>query len=88
VARGNFIKEIASITREDLIYIDELGIANNLTNLYGWSLKGERSYAEQIGFASDRRNIVAGYNIGSKEIIAPFEYEGNIANPIKFCIFA
>lgn len=77
MARGNFIKEIASITREDLIYIDELGVANNLTTLYGWSLKGERSYAEQIGFASDRRNIVAGYNIGSKEIIAPFEYEGN-----------
>ena len=42
----------------------------------------------KLVFASDRRNIVAGYNIGSKEIIAPFEYEGNIANPIKFCIFA
>ena len=59
------------------MYVDELGVANNITALYGWSLKGERSYAEQIGFASERRNIVAGYNLGSKEIIAPFEYEGN-----------
>ncbi len=77
VARENFIKKIASIHREDLVYIDELGVANNITTLYGWAVKGERSYAEQLGFASYRRNIVAGYNLGSKEIIAPFEYEGS-----------
>ena len=78
MARDNFIKEIASIKCEDLIYIDELGVANHLTTLYGWSLIGKRSYAEQIGFASDRRNIVAGYNLESKEIIAPFEYDGSV----------
>ena len=77
MARENFIKRIEPIKRENLIYIDELGVANNVTTLYGWSEKGKRSYAEQLGFASDRRNIVAGYNLGSKEIIAPFEYEGN-----------
>ena len=77
MVRENFIKRIEPIKRENLIYIDELGVANNVTTLYGWSEKGKRSYAEQLGFASDRRNIVAGYNLGSKEIIAPFEYEGN-----------
>ena len=77
MARENFIKRLEPIKRENLIYIDELGVANNVTTLYGWSAKGKRSYAEQLGFASDRRNIVAGYNLGSKEIIAPFEYEGN-----------
>ena len=77
MARSNFIKEVESIKREEIVYIDELGVANNITTLYGWSAKGERSYAEQLGFASNRRNIVAGYNLGSKEIIAPFEYEGN-----------
>lgn len=82
MARDNFIKEIASIKCEDLIYIDELGVANNLTTLYGWSLIGKRSYAEQIGFASDRRNIVAGYNLESKEIIAPFEYDGSTTKPL------
>lgn len=77
MARGNFIKRIEPIERENLIYVDEVGVANNVTTLYGWSEKGERSYAEQLGFASDRRNIVAGYNLGSKETIAPFEYNGN-----------
>lgn len=82
MVRGHFITKIESIKREDLIYIDELGVANNLTTLYGWSVKGERSYADQLGFASDRRNIVAGYNLGTKEIIAPFEYEGNTTKPL------
>ena len=68
MTREEFIKKIESIKPENLVYVDELGIANNITTLYGWSLKGERSYAEQLGFASDRRNIVAGYNLGSKEI--------------------
>ncbi|MCC8417365.1 MAG: transposase, partial [Rickettsia endosymbiont of Bryobia graminum] len=49
---------------------------------------GERSYAEQPGFASDRRNIVAGYNLGSKEIIAPFEYEGNTTKTLFTSCFA
>lgn len=86
--RGNFIKRIESIKREDIVYIDELGVANNVTTLYGWSVKGERSYAEQLGFASDRRNIVAGYNLGSKEIIAPFEYEGNTTKALFTSWFA
>ena len=77
MARGEFIKEIESINLKDLVYIDELGVANNITTLYGWAVRGERSYAEQLGFASKRRNIVAAYNLGSKELIAPFEYEGN-----------
>lgn len=77
MARCKFIKNIESIDRENLVYIDELGAANNITALYGWAVRGLRSYAEQLGFASKRRNIVAAYNLGSKELIAPFEYEGN-----------
>jgi transposase len=43
---------------------------------YGWSGKGERSYAEQSGFKNERLSIVAGYVYGTKELLAPFEFSG------------
>ena len=43
---------------------------------YGWAAKGVRSYAEQSGFKKKRLSIVAGYEYGSKSIVAPFEYSG------------
>lgn len=43
---------------------------------YGWSCKGERSYAEQSGFKNERLSIVAGYVYGTKELLAPFEFSG------------
>ena len=53
-----------------------MGVSNNITTLYGWAKKGERSYAEQAGFATERVNIVAGYNSGTKELIAHLEHSG------------
>lgn len=35
-----------------------------------------RSYAEQSGFKRKRLSIVAGYEFGSRSIVAPFEYDG------------
>jgi phosphoenolpyruvate carboxylase len=61
-----------------LVYCDEVGVSNNLTTLYGWSEKGERSYAEKIGFTTERVNIVAGYIPDTKELIAPLEYSRNM----------
>jgi hypothetical protein len=58
------------------VYCDEMGVSNNITTLYGWSEQGERAYAEQAGFATERVNIVAGYNAGTKELIAPLEHSG------------
>ena len=60
------------------MYCDEMGVSNNITTLYGWSEKGKRSYAEQIGFATEKVNIVAGYIQGTKELIAPLEHSGNM----------
>jgi len=53
-----------------------MGVSNNIATLYGWARKGERSYSEQAGFATERVNIVAGYNAGTKELIAPLEHSG------------
>lgn len=59
-----------------VIFVDESGTDNNIVPLYGWAEKGQKTYAEQSGFRSERLSIVAGYRHGTKEIIAPFEYSG------------
>ena len=63
-------------TPGDLVFIDQLGVDDNIVPQYGWSEKGQRSYAEQPSARKQRLSIVAGYEYGSKAIIAPFEYEG------------
>jgi hypothetical protein len=77
-ARGDFIKLINNISPDKLVYCDEMGVSNNIGTLYGWSKKGHRSYAERIGFAIERVSIVGGYIPGTKELIAPLEYCGNM----------
>ena len=69
---------IAQIEPSQLIYCDEMGVSNNITTLYGWAEKGKRSYAETSGFATERLNIVAGYNSGTKELLAPLEHSGSM----------
>ena len=59
-----------------MVYIDETGIDDNIVVQFGWSEKGERSFAEQSGFKTERLSIIAGYVYGSKELIAPFEFKG------------
>lgn len=58
------------------MYVDESGVDDNVVVQYGWAEKGIRSYAEQAGFKRKRLSIVAGYEYGSRSILAPFEYEG------------
>lgn len=69
---------IKNIPTDKLVYCDEMGVSNNICTLYGWSEIGERSYGEQIGFATERVSIVGGYIPGTKELIAPLEYSGNM----------
>ncbi len=78
MARKEFIEFINQTSLSSLVYCDEKGVSNNLTTLYGWSEKGKRSYAEQIGFATESVNIVAGYIPDTKELIAPLEYSRNM----------
>ena len=78
VARKEFIEFISQTSLSSLVYCDEMGVSNNVTTLYGWSEKGKRSYAEQIGFATERINIVAGYIPDTKTLIAPLEYSSNM----------
>lgn len=70
------MEEIAELGPENIVYIDETGIDNNIVPQYGWSEKGNRSYAIQSGFKTERLSIVAGYEYSTKSIIAPLEYNG------------
>ncbi|HEX3766822.1 MAG TPA: IS630 family transposase [Puia sp.] len=74
--REVFIKKISSIDLADIICVDESGVDDNIVPMYGWSEKGERSYAEQPSAKKKRLSIVAGYVYGTRTILAPFEYEG------------
>ncbi len=65
-----------SINQDDLIYLDETGVDDNITVQYGWSIKGEKSYAEQSGFRKERLSIIAAYDHAKKDLIAPFEFSG------------
>lgn len=76
--RKRFIEFINQPPLSNLVYCDEMGVSNNITTLYGWSEKGQRTYAEQTGFATERVNIVAGYIPETKELIAPLEHAGNM----------
>lgn len=67
------IKELDPL---DLVFCDEMGVDDNVSPIYGWSELGERSYGEVEGFRNERRSIIAGHTPGSKQLIAPIEYQG------------
>jgi len=69
------MNKLKQISPKNIIYCDEVGIESNIAAMYGWSAKGKRSYVEREGRSKERRNIVAGYNLG--KLIAPLEYVGN-----------
>jgi transposase len=67
---------VAKIAPEDLVYIDETGIDNNMSSLYGWALRGVKSFAEVLGHSTVRKTLIAGYCYGSTQLVAPMEYDG------------
>ena len=74
--REHFLQELKKLQPKNLLYLDEMGVDDNLVVEYGWSARGARSYAEQSGFKKNRLSIVAAYN--DKKLIAPFEFSGQM----------
>ena len=77
-ARKEFIDFTSQIPDNKIVYCDEMGVSNNITTLYGWSEKGTRAYAERIGYATERVNIIAGYIPGSKSLVGALEHSGKM----------
>lgn len=67
---------MSDIDINNLLYIDETGIDNNISKLRGWAEKGCKSFTEALGFRTKRITLIGGYCYGTKELIAPMEYDG------------
>ena len=68
--------KLANIEINRLVYIDETGVDNNMSKLRGWAEKGCKSFTEALGFRTKRIRLIGGYCYGSKELVAPMEYDG------------
>ncbi len=42
----------------------------------GWAKKGVKSFTEALGFRTKRITLIGGYCYGTKELLAPMEYDG------------
>ena len=76
IKRSEHCETIKEIPLDALVYIDETGIDNNLSKLRGWAEAGVKSFTEALGFRTKRSTLIAGYCSGTKNIIAPMEYDG------------
>ncbi|CDW80639.1 UNKNOWN [Stylonychia lemnae] len=47
-----------------------------MSKLRGWAEKGCKSFTEALGFRTKRITLIGGYCYGTKELIAPMEYDG------------
>ena len=75
--RDEYIEKLAGIDINKIHYIDETGSDNKTVTTQGWSLKGEKSYSEQLAFYTERTNMIAAYRYHDKQLVAPFEYKGS-----------
>lgn len=72
--RNDFIARIKTISKEDLVFMDESGIEDNACLEYGYSLRGKRYYDKKIYQHKIRVSMIAGFCNG--KIIAPVVFEG------------
>jgi len=72
--RQVFLDEIKDIPLNNLVYLDESGVDENLQRRFGWSPRGEKINGEISGKARKRLSLIAALN--EKNIKAPFYFEG------------
>ena len=73
--RQEFIAKIKFEDFSKIVYIDESGLKNSMTDEYGWSLRGTPVCGEKKGRATEKLNIITGLSNGN--IIAPLIYNYN-----------
>lgn len=74
IKREKFLKKIAELPQNKIVYIDESGIDKFISREYGWSIRGNKIHGETSGKRYARESFVAG--IKSNKFIAPFCYQG------------
>ncbi|KJV72883.1 DDE superendonuclease family protein [Orientia tsutsugamushi str. TA716] len=58
--RNEFIEKVKQISKENLVFIDELGIEDNACREYRWSIKGTRCYGNKAYQYKSRVSMIAG----------------------------
>lgn len=71
-ARAEFVEQLKVIESQPIVYIDESGIKNNITNEYGRSLRGTVIMDDKKGHSTEKLNIIAG--LLNNKLIAPLTY--------------
>lgn len=74
-SRRRYIEEIAGISKEDLVYVDESGIDRTSYKNRGWGKKGEVLLGKTSGKRFVRTNIIAAQS--GKKILAPMTFKGS-----------
>lgn len=69
------MQELARLSLDQCVYIDEAGVENTLAYEYAWSPKGERCYAERLGHFTERISVVAAWCLG--KVFAPMTFIGH-----------
>lgn len=69
-----FLIELSKLKKEDLVYLDESGFDQTLSNPYARAPRGEKVIADVSGKFRKRVSIVSGYF--QNQFIAPMHFEG------------
>lgn len=68
------MEQVASFSKEDLVYVDESGIDSYVHQSFGWAKRGTKVFGEVSGQRYARESFVAA-KCGA-EILAPFCFKG------------
>ncbi len=77
--REEYQKILNQIPKENLIYLDESGFDLTMKKEYGWKTRGQRLYDNKKGQRKyhKRITVISAYSNQTKNLIAPFYFEGN-----------
>lgn len=73
--RAEFLKEIAEYNSEDIVYVDESGIDQNLVKDSCWTFKGNNVIGNKSSGRRQRISIISG--LIKNKFIAPFRFFGH-----------
>mgnify|MGYP003600185502 CR=1 FL=1 len=72
--RAEFQKEIETIDKNKLVYIDEAGVDNRIFREYARAPRGEKITAAVSGKTRERHSMIGGWIAG--KFVSPFTFQG------------
>lgn len=68
------MKQLSEVALENRVYVDEAGVENTLSYVYGWSKRGSRCLGERLGHRTCRISMIAAWCC--KQVMAPLTFQG------------